>query len=60
MLPATAVHAPTRPETLHAMHVPLHALSQHTPSAQKPEAQSPPCVQDWPLEWSARHWPPLQ
>ena len=42
------------------MHVPLHATSQHTPSAQKPEPHCAPCTQDWPPVRSPRHWPPLQ
>jgi hypothetical protein len=36
--PATAVHAPMLPGTLHAWHCPLQAWSQQTPSAQWPEA----------------------
>jgi hypothetical protein len=34
---------------LHATQVPVHAVSQHTPSAQNPEAQAVPLVQGWPL-----------
>ena len=57
---ATAAHVPSLPAPLHAMHVPLHATSQHTPSTQKPEAHWADSTQAWPLARSARHWPPLQ
>jgi hypothetical protein len=36
----TNAHVPSDPGTLHALHVSLHALPQHTPSTQKPLAQS--------------------
>jgi hypothetical protein len=38
--PETAMHIPDFPGSLHASHGPVHAPSQQTPSAQKPEAQS--------------------
>jgi hypothetical protein len=34
---------------MHDTQVPVHALSQHTPSAQKPEAHTLVPVQGWPL-----------
>jgi len=41
VLAATKPHAPSVPEpffaAVHAAQVPVHALSQHTPSAQKPD-----------------------
>jgi hypothetical protein len=37
------------PEELHTSHPPVHAVLQHTPSAQKPLAQSELARQDWPL-----------
>jgi hypothetical protein len=42
-------HVPTRPARLHALHVPPHAASQHTPSAQKPLAQSPATTHEPPF-----------
>jgi len=45
-LPATVVQLP--PAMLHAWHVPLHAESQQTPSAQWPESQSPSRTHDPP------------
>jgi len=36
----TKVHTPGALPTLHALHVSLHALSQQTPSTQKPLTQS--------------------
>jgi len=56
----TAVQAPTAPRRLHAWHAPPHAPSQHTPSAQNPEAHWAGITQACPLFRSARHWPPLQ
>jgi hypothetical protein len=45
-LPAAwPVHWPARPVWLHDTHLPSHALSQHTPSTQKPEAQALPLKQ---------------
>lgn len=38
--PTTATHRPTEPVTSHASHCPLHLVSQHTESAQEPEAHS--------------------
>jgi hypothetical protein len=35
-------HVPTRPVTSHASHWPVHALLQHTPSAQLPVAHGVP------------------
>jgi len=42
---ATGVQVPAVAAALHASQVPLQAPSQHTPSAQKPEAQSAPEAQ---------------
>jgi hypothetical protein len=44
--PATAMHDPTLPPTLHASHWPLHAVLQQTPSTQFPLPHSalPPHV----------------
>jgi hypothetical protein len=39
-LPATVVHVPTEPGSLHDSHVPSHARSQQTPSTQGPSSQS--------------------
>jgi hypothetical protein len=36
----TAMHCPSLPAIAHDRQVPLHAVAQHTPCAQKPEAQS--------------------
>jgi hypothetical protein len=45
--PATALHFPTAPGRLQASHCPVHAELQHTPSAQKPDAQSASVAQAW-------------
>jgi len=43
---AAKPHVPSAPEpfcaAVHAVHVPVHALSQHTPSTQKPDWHSSP------------------
>jgi hypothetical protein len=39
-LATMASQKPTRPDWVHLSQVPLHAPSQHTPSAQKPDAHS--------------------
>ena len=36
----TGEQAPAEPATLHAMHVPVHAVAQQTPSTQKPDEHS--------------------
>jgi hypothetical protein len=42
VLPGTLVHVPSLPATLHARHVPVQALVQHTPSThESPVAHSP-------------------
>jgi hypothetical protein len=43
------VHAPTLPVTAHERHVPVHAVAQHTPCAQKFELHSTAIVQVAPL-----------
>ena len=52
---AYGVQPPTSPGTLHASQVPSHALSQHTPSTQWPDAQSAVVVQDRPLPFAPLH-----
>jgi hypothetical protein len=58
--PLTGLQMPTLPETLHASHCPLHALSQHTPSLQKPLAQWPATVHCVPFVAVGMHVWPLQ
>jgi hypothetical protein len=41
--------APIADASAHVRHAPAHAFSQHTPSTQKPLAQSPPAAQARPL-----------
>jgi hypothetical protein len=43
------VHVPVVPVRLHAMHVPVHPLLQHTPWAQLPELHSGPMAQVAPM-----------
>jgi hypothetical protein len=43
------LHLPVSPAWLQDAQVPVHAPSQHTPSAQKPEAQAVAAVQGWPF-----------
>lgn len=45
---STALHCPTEPARLHALQ-PLHCVSQHTPSAQLPNAHWEPTTQAVPL-----------
>jgi hypothetical protein len=45
---------------LHASHAPSHAPLQHTPSTQKPEAQSEACEQARPLPFGPLQVPPVQ
>jgi hypothetical protein len=44
-LSATVVQSPRVVVRLQAMHAPVHALSQHTPWAQKPVSHSFPALQ---------------
>jgi hypothetical protein len=44
----TSVHVPWCPLTLHAMHVPAHAVPQQYPSTQNPLVQSLLCVHSCP------------
>lgn len=53
------LQVPTLPAMLHALHVPLHAASQHTPSTQLPLAHSPAIEQAVPLPKSAHEPAPL-
>src|SRR4051812_32924456 len=39
-LPMTGTHTPKLPGTVHASHWPVHLLSQHTPSVQRPVPHS--------------------
>jgi hypothetical protein len=57
---AAALHVPSAPATLHASHVPLHALLQQYPSAQLPERHCAPEVQALPVANSPSHEPALQ
>ena len=43
------LHWPARPLRLQETQVPVHALSQQTPSAQNPDAQVPLPVHAWPF-----------
>jgi hypothetical protein len=47
--PVTSLHVPTLPDSLHASHEPVHARSQHTPSAQKPLVHCAPVTHALPL-----------
>jgi hypothetical protein len=51
---------PASPARLQAWQAPLHALSQHTPSAQAPELHSVPAAQASPVSFSAVQAPPAQ
>jgi hypothetical protein len=57
---ACAVQVPRLPERLHASHVPLHALLQHTPSTHCPEAHCPEPAQDVPFAFFVRQVPASQ
>jgi hypothetical protein len=57
-LPFTGAHVPG--VSSHASHWPVHGEPQHTPSAQKPEAQTVPVVHGDPLPRFATHMPALQ
>ena len=56
--PATAVQVPTLPDSAHAWHWPVHAVSQQTASTQccDPHWFAPP--QDWPCASRGTHKPP--
>jgi hypothetical protein len=56
----SGVQWPSLPEARHVSHGPVHAVLQHTPSAQKPEAHWPCSLQLPPLETSTSHWPSTQ
>ncbi len=45
------VHVPSEPGTLHAMHVPEHALLQQNPSTQSPSAHSFAAAQACPFDF---------
>jgi len=53
------VHVPTEPARLHAVHVPPHAVLQHTPSTQLPLEHSPAIEQAVPFANSAQLPAPL-
>jgi len=50
-LSATVVQSPRVVVRLQAMHAPVHALSQHTPCAQKPVSQSALALQVCPMDF---------
>jgi len=56
-LSATAAQNPRVAGMLQAMHAPVHALSQHTPWAQKPESQSTAALQVCPLDFLPQEEP---
>lgn len=56
----TALQVPAVAVRLHAMHEPVQAELQQTPSAQKPLAHSPAAWQVWPAAFFARHLPAAQ
>ncbi|SRR6266540_1774887 len=45
----TTEQRPIADDSAQVLHDPVHALSQHTPSTQKPLVQSPAAVHTWPL-----------
>jgi hypothetical protein len=52
----TSLHAPARPATLHAMHVPQVEVVQHTPSTQKlPVRHSSLVMHAWPSRFLSPH-----
>ena len=57
---ASAVQPPTSPGTLQALQVPSQALLQHTPSTQKPEAQSEAAAQASPSPFGPLQLPASQ
>ena len=57
---ASAVQPPSSPGTLQAWQVPVQAALQHTPSTQKPEAQSAPAAQERPLPFGPLQLPASQ
>jgi len=54
----TLVHVPTVPVIAHEVQVPVHAVMQQTPCAQKPEPHSPPLPQVTPIAFLAQ-LPPM-
>jgi hypothetical protein len=55
------LHVPSLPASLHELHLPAHAESQHTPSAQvRPDTHCPVEEQPWPLVRRGRQLPPPQ
>jgi len=57
---ATGEQAPALPAWLHAMQVPLHAVSQQTPSAQWRLSHAASDMQGAPSGWRGWHAPPMQ
>ena len=55
----TLVHVPAEPDSAHDWQVPVHAVWQHTPCWQKPEAQSLATAQVAPTGFFV-HAPPTQ
>jgi hypothetical protein len=58
--PVTALQRPMLPETMHASHWPVHAVSQQTPSAHCPELHTCGVEQGVPLACLATQFIPLQ
>jgi hypothetical protein len=57
---AYGVQPPSKPGTLHASQAPLQAPLQHTPSTQRPDAQSEPWPHARPLPLGPLQVPPVQ
>ena len=55
-----SAHVPTAPARLHASQPPAHAVLQHTPSTQEPEAHSALEEQTAPFDFGNTHAPPRQ
>jgi len=56
----SSVHVPTEPPTLHALHAPVHALSQHTESTHRPLTHALPALQACPFGSFGTHAPAWQ
>jgi hypothetical protein len=52
--PGTLLHVPTLPAIAHDLQVPVHALLQQKPCAQKPESHSPAVVHAVPIGFSVQ------
>lgn len=56
----TGLQVPALPLRLQAVHAPVQAEPQHTPSAQLPLEHSEPAAHVWPLAFWTAHLPPAQ